>query len=188
MHVKLEDLIRLYQNAQKLTIAKDVEYAVQGMCCCNEGKNPADFATVAEFDEWHGKETASPLFSMPVDELVGHGTSCGNVPNAFTQDFVNLLKNHGATTVIFHADFGMRDSLNEEAQTVELSISAGGFDADCAKSLADNWREGLSEDAVNAIEAADAATLEDAIFAIPATWSWRPESVSGFGWTACESE
>lgn len=186
MHVNLQDLIRFRQSALNLSLPEGVEDACQSMCCANPGQDPSEFSTVADFVAAHGPDQASPFFAMPVDELVGHGTACGAIPNAFTADFVTLLKNHGATTVIFFADFDCRDIVNAESDTVELGISGGGFDADCSADLVETWRDGLSDAAVQAIETAEAVTLEDAMGAIPGGWSWRPEPHNG--WTVCESE
>lgn len=186
MHVNLQDLIRLRQNAVNLTLPANVEDGCQSMCCCNPGQEPSSFATVKDFVDAHGPNQASPFFAMPVDELVGHGTACGTVPNAFTQDFVTLIKNHGATTVIFFADFDSRDIVDEQADTVDLKLSGGGYDADCEQPLADNWRDGLSQAVIDAIEAAGATTLGEAHEAFPGDWSWRPEPENG--WTVCESE
>lgn len=186
MHVKLQDLIRFYQNAQHLKLPDGVEDSCQSLCCANPGQNPADFDSVAAFVEVHGNDEASPFFAMPVDELVGHSTVCGTSSRAFTQEFVSLIKNQGATTVIFFASFSGRDIVDEEADTVDLNISAGGYDADGNAPLADNWRDGLSPATVGIIEAAGAKTLMDALEVFPGDWSWRPETDNG--WICCESE
>jgi hypothetical protein len=105
MHVNLQDLIRFRQNALNLPQVEGLEDACQSMCCADPGQEPSEFATVAEFVDAHSSDLGSPFFAMPIDELVGHGTVCGAIPNAFTPDFVTLLKNHGATTVVFFASF-----------------------------------------------------------------------------------
>lgn len=186
MHVNLQDLIRLRQNAVNLTLPAGVEDACQSMCCANPGQEPSSFTTVKDFVDAHALVEASPFFAMPVDELVGHGTVCGAVPNAFTQDFVTLIKTHGATTVVFFASFSCRNIVDEQADTVDLLLSGSGYDADYDQPLADNWRDGLSQAVIDAIEATGATTLGEAHEAFPGNWSWRPESA--YGWTVCESE
>ena len=189
MQVKLEDLVRFYEYGKKYSAIEGLQDACEMMCSAAEGRNPAEFTNLQEFIQAHAMEERCPFFAMPCDELVGHTTICGS-PGSFDKDFVTLIKNHGATTVVFFADLSGWDILNDtvEPATVSLFLSGGGYDADCSQMLAANWSAGLSSEAIALIEAAGATTLEEAHDAIGelGKWSWRPES--HLGWTICESE